>query len=688
MGSSGGADYWNPYGIGVLKSTDGGETWQTTSMDFTVEANFNVRKIKIHPSDSNIVYVATNKGIYKTTDGFATYNKILSGSCRDIEFNPNDPDMIYASISKSIYKSTDGGATFTKLMGVSGEYLTVSDAHNRYLYVSDGTTIYKSTNLGYSFTSSTVPQGTWGAFCASDANPEVLFSGSNTIHMSTNGGTSWTEVGSKYGFFPLDNFSGWDHRYCICVNGTFYTCNDSNLNFSSNKGASWGQLLKGEIGLRDNYTVGSSITEPYHILTGSQDHGTYKYTNGLWHKAMGGDGMMCGFDRDDAEIYFMNYQYGSLQRMDHGVQQYIAPDKDGDWVTPFKVDPLNPNTIYAAYDTIYKSSNNGNTWTSIGDFGQIGNLTKMEVAPSNPEFIYVAFQKRLWVTKIGGGPAQWSEITDGLPNLWINSIEVDPVNENIAYVTMSGYQTEKKVFKTTDAGSTWINISGTLPNIPALSLVADSNPEHSLYLGMDMGIFYKDDNLSDWIPFDNGIPKVTARDLEIVHSIGKIRAGTWGRGLWESDLYGAESKVPVALFTVESQNILDGATVLFSDRSTGSPSSWEWTFNGGDPSASSSQNPSITFPEVGEYDVSLTVSNANGADAKTIAGYIKVTAPTYCTSEGSAGRNIRHSRFAGAHTGIGEVLLVSSWEQATIPVTWNPIPLLANFPVSTRPTAR
>jgi len=642
MGSSGGAEYWNPYGLGVLKSTDGGDTWQTTSLNFTVENNFNVRKIKVHPDDSNVIYVASNKGLYKTIDGFATSSKIKSGECMDIELKPDDPNTIYASFSKSIFKSTNGGTSFSKLSGVSGNYLTVSDANSAYLYVSNGTTIYRSTNSGASFTSSTVPFGTWGGFCASNTNADILMNGSHMLHISTNGGESFTEIINTWNAPTFDKYVGNDHRNMINVNGTFYSCNDATLSKTTDNGATWSQLLKGKIGIRDNVTLASSPTEPYNILTGAQDHGTYKYTNGRWEGIFGGDGMMCGFDRDDADTYFVSAQLGWLVRVSNGIKTRIGPKKnnewfDGAWSTPFVVDPTNSNTIYAAYKDVYKSTDNGNTWTDISVISGLNdNLNIFAVAPSNSNYMYTSCKNRIWRTASGGGSTPWIEITSGLPNLWINSIYVDPVDHLTVYVTMSGYINGSKIFKTTNAGSSWTNVSGGLPNIPALSVVADANSDHGLYLGMDMGVYYKNDNLSDWISFNEEMPQITARAMELVPSINKVRVAAWGRGLWESDTYDARGKAPAAGFTVENQNLVVGSSVQFTDRSSGSPSSWSWTFEGGTPSVSTSKNPLVTYSAVGNYDVTLTVTNENGDQTISKINFIAVTDPSYCDAEGAS----------------------------------------------------
>jgi hypothetical protein len=136
----------------------------------------------------------------------------------------------------------------------------------------------------------------------------------------------------------------------------------------------------------------------------------------------------------------------------------------------------------------------------------------------------------------------WTDIRTGLPDITISFIAVDPDNSLNLFVTFSGYTAGEKVYHSTDGGATWNNISGTLPNVPANCIAfADNNgsPGNAVYVGTDIGVFYRDDNHSDWIPFRNGLPTVPVFDLEINYAGSMITAGTFGRGLWRSTLYEA-----------------------------------------------------------------------------------------------------------------------------------------------------
>ena len=183
-----------------------------------------------------------------------------------------------------------------------------------------------------------------------------------------------------------------------------------------------------------------------------------------------------------------------------------------------------------------------------------------------------------------------------------------------------------KVFQTKDQGATWTNLSPSLPNIPANAMAFDKNSNDGIYLATDVGVFYKDATMSVWQPFSNNLPNVTVSQIEIYYTGSKIRCSTYGRGMWESTLYQSGAYPPVANFGASQQNGCPGMGVQFSDFSSGQPTSWSWTFQGGTPATSTVQNPLVVYNTAGTYSVSLTATNGNGTDSKTYTSFITINA--------------------------------------------------------------
>ncbi|GAB1373012.1 hypothetical protein MASR1M45_30760 [Candidatus Kapaibacterium sp.] len=161
------------------------------------------------------------------------------------------------------------------------------------------------------------------------------------------------------------------------------------------------------------------------------------------------------------------------------------------------------------------------------------NLSVLHVAPSNPDYIYAGTGGSLKYTTDGGGT--WNNIT--LPitqtNTYLAIDENDPLK---IYATFSGYSSGNKVFYSTNAGSSWTNLSGSLPNVPVNTIVYQRNKQNRIYVGTDIGVFWRDDNTTSWQDFNGNLPDVTITELEIHYNTSRLRASTYGRGLWDTEI--------------------------------------------------------------------------------------------------------------------------------------------------------
>jgi PKD repeat protein len=286
---------------------------------------------------------------------------------------------------------------------------------------------------------------------------------------------------------------------------------------------------------------------------------------------------------------------------------------DGAWVTPYVMSATNQNIVFVGKNQVYKTTNafGTTTWTTVGNITTGGNITALAVSPSNDNYIYAAKGSSLWVSTDG---ATFVNRTPSSGGETITYIAVSNTDPNKAWITFSGFGSNK-VFATTNAGQTWTNYSTGLPSIPANCIVYQNGSNDALYVGMDIGVYYRDASMSSWIPFSNGLPNTIVNELEIQYSSQKIRAATFGRGLWESDLYSQPNSPPTASFTASATTICSGQSITFTDNSTNQPTSWQWTINGGTPNSSTQQNPTATFNTPGTYTVTLVASNAYGSSA-------------------------------------------------------------------------
>jgi photosystem II stability/assembly factor-like uncharacterized protein len=330
---------------------------------------------------------------------------------------------------------------------------------------------------------------------------------------------------------------------------TIFLCHDGGLHKSINNGTRWTDLSSG-LGIHQVYRLAISPQDPNQLIIGAQDNGSSLLSSGSnWRIVTGGDGAGCLINSSDNSILYSSSQFGRLYRSTNsGWNFYEIFFRNGAWVTPFAIDPFDPAALYAAADYVYMSTDDGTTWNGISPRLSGEPMRIMAVAPPVPGCIYVSDGSRLFKTINTGG--NWTELnTDKFPT-FITDIAVHPHNHEILWLTIGGfgrwnsrftwfnipYEIDKpKVFYSEDGGITWTDVSGQLPNIPANCLAIDPY-SLGVYVGTDLGVFYSASGRGDWQRFDNRLPNVIVTDMAIQKTVGKIVAGTYGRGVWESTL--------------------------------------------------------------------------------------------------------------------------------------------------------
>ena len=671
---TGDRDGYDAPGMGVIKSTDGGNTWTFAN---TGMGNKIVSDLLIHPSSPNTLIAATNGGIYRTTNGGTSWTKTSSSSShfKDLEFKPNSPNTVYASGSSFFYKSTDNGVTWTSIssgLPGNGRYaIAVTPANSNYVYLVSGGSngligLYRSTNsgtsfssrstspniLGYSSTGSDTRSQAWYdlAIAADPSNANTIYVGGINIWKSTNGGSSWSLNAHWVGSGGVPAVHADIHSLDFSpVNSRLYCGNDGGLYYSTNGGSTWPEISNG-LAIAQVYKIGQSASSKNLIINGYQDNGTAIYSNGSWDTEIGGDGMECAVDPSNTSYLYGSLYYGDIRRSSNGGTWFdqIAGDQvngiteEGGWVTPYILDVNNSNTMILGMKNIWRSTNVKTasaasvSWTKLtnnlgGSNSQ--NIKVIEQSEANSNILYFsrADDKLFRSDNFNNTSPTFTDISSNLPNssYYPTDIEADPHNPNTVFMTL-----HYDVYKSTNKGASWTMISGNLPNIPMNCLVLDtSSTNEALYVGTDAGVYYKDNTMTQWILYMDGMPvSAEITELEIYYSPNgsnsSIVASTYGRGLWQSDLYASGSALPIAHFGYNDEVICSGDTIQFTDSSLFNPTTYAWSFSPSNVTfvngtSASSQHPEVKFSNAGYYSVTLTVSNANGSDSKTISNLIK-----------------------------------------------------------------
>ena len=685
------------HSIGVLKSTDGGATWAATGLSFSASDKETTNRILLDPSDNNILYAATSDGLYKTTNAGTAWTKTSTEDFVDMEFNTGNSAIIYAATRTGgeIWRSTNSGTSFSQVLNVSSAdrtELAVSpdDADRVYAVICDFNRglrgVWRSTNGGTSFTEVYEKpvvgngndnllnrdcnpgaliggQGDYDLAIAADPNDaDIVYVGGINTWKSTDGATSfsianhWEETCSG----AVETVHA--DKHCLAFqNGAsvLFEGNDGGIYKTLNGGTNWTDLSNGLV-ISQYYRIAVAQTASNEMIGGLQDNGTKAQLSGTWTDVLGADGMDCAIDFTDERIQYGTKQNGSLHRTTNhwGSSTYLSGSlPSGAWVTPLVMDHGSANTLYfAPGSNVYQSTNWGNTWSLIGNFGG-DDLWSLDVAAPNPDYIYAAEKDVIRRTTNGG--TDWADITGSLPVTTspITSLTISNADADRVWVCLGNYNSDC-VYETTNGGTTWTNISTGLPNLPVLNVVENTQNTSAteLYAATDAGVYQKVGS-ADWASYSTNLPNVVITDLEIFYMAAnpaqsRLRAGTYGRGAWETAL---PPPPPTADFSANNTSPTILETVTFTDFSIGPPTSWLWTFDpatitymGG--TSSSSQNPQVRFDAIDNYTVTLYAENAQGNDTEIKSDYIASTDISYCSASGD-NDNAEYEYISGVEMG-------------------------------------
>jgi hypothetical protein len=662
-----GDGYWySTWSVGVLKSTDGGATWNPTSLTFPVSQKVQMRRIIIDPSNTQNLLVATILGTYRSTNAAATWSLVNSLNTYDLEYNAASSNTVYAS-GLSFSVSTNGGASFTQIsngipVGGGRTEIAVTPANPNVVYVIKSTLtetlqgVYRSLNAGTSFsTMATSPNilssdcftpGTDGqgnydlTIAASPLNANEVVVGGINIWRSMNGGNNWTNIGCAYGTGNPPFIHADHHELEYTPAGILYGTNDGGI--YTYTGTQWNDLTSPR-NIAQIYKFGLSSLSPNKWISGHQDNGSNIYDNGLYKASLMADGMDCFIDRTNDQNLFASKFNGGFNKSTDGGATWntcvVGMPGNGAFVSPWKQDPVTANILYAGKTQMYRSTNYANSWTQAGVLAAVSPtqfVTEFAIAPSNNQILY-ATHGTTGIFKSIDGAATWTNVNNGLPvgAAALTYVTIDPTNPNNVWVTFSGYSAANKVWKTVNGGTSWSNITYNLPNLPANCSVYETGSANGrIYVGMDVGVYYITNAAATWTLYNTGLPNTPISDLEISPaSPTKLRAATFGRGVFQVDIVPSAAP-PITAFNFVGNQCVLTSTLYMNDNSTNSPTSWSWSVT---PSAGvvingpAVQNPTITFANSGTYSISMIPTNGFGSGPMTTQT-VSVFSPTITTS--------------------------------------------------------
>lgn len=567
--ATGDKDGSDTYSVGVMKSTDGGITWNTTGLSFFNTNSF-CGDLIMHPTNNQILFCATNSGIFKTVNGGVTWINVQNGnfSQGNLRFKPGNPSVVYGVSKNRFYRSTNTGDSFTivntGLPATAGRMvMDVTPANAEVIYILSATTsydfqgVYKSINGGTTFVKTAnetnVLESTQAwfdlALGVSDVNENEIYTGCLNVWKSTNGGGSFTKINNWSAPFQA-SYTHADIHYLGFQAGKLFCGSDGGIYVSENGGISFTDKTAGAQ-ISQFYKVSVSKQTSTNIVGGLQDNGGHAYSGGLWKNYYGADGMDTAVSPTNQNLYYGFIQNGSGLYITNNAGNSLLSSVNspngvsGNWVTPLVINSV--GEVFSGFNALYKL--NGSSWqlqNAAANTGS-GNIDLITIDPSNDDIMYVVNESVIYKSINKG-------ITfDILYNFFedISAIDVHSTNSNILYVATSG--SNGQVYKSVDGGINFSIIATGLPDIGKNTIVHQGrNTNNPIYVGTSLGVYHIDDTMSSWQPFGTNLPNVSVTDLEINLEDNKLIAATYGRGIWQSDI--PVQLPPSDLKLVEIQN--------------------------------------------------------------------------------------------------------------------------------------
>lgn len=619
-------------GCGVFKTTDGGKTWINTGLENTNT----IGRIRIHPKNTNIVYVAATghewtpnpeRGVFKTIDGGKSWKKVLyvdeETGVYDLVLDLKNPNTVYCTTwqrkrlkwndprtyenhkNNGIWKSTNGGKTWAKIndglpqankRGRIGIDLSQSNTNVVYAYLDNyeiarkadptrldsygrpgkdvikGATVYRSDNGGktwkqvsglndeqkrYMERHSATYGWVFGQIRVDPSDENTIYTMGLSLNVSNDGGKTFSRLSGMH----ADNHGLW-----IDPNNSNYLLNvhDGGASISYDRGKKWRNLIE-ELPLAQFYNVAYDNSQPFRIFGSIQDHHSWfgpvnlfrdRVMTTEFESCIGAEGSSHVVDTRDNNTVYASSFYGALgkQELDGGygrggsILPRTMPDEPklrGQWVAPTILSPHNMDIVYHGMQYVLKSMDKGQTWEFIspdltyndpkkqGDINY-QTISSISESPVKSGLIYAGTDDgRIWRTKNGG--KDWKEIRSGaVPVKWVSRLVASKYDMGTVYMTQTGRRDDDfqvYVWKSTDFGENWVDISGNIPVGPVNVIREDPNNRDILYVGTDASVYITKDGGKKWDVLGD-LPFAYVHDLDIQPRDNVIIVSTHGRGMW------------------------------------------------------------------------------------------------------------------------------------------------------------
>ena len=560
---TGEGDFYSWLGAGLLRSTDGGTTWNVRASAPFVGVGF--YELVVDPLNGQHLLAATTAGLYESSDGGATWAARRAQGTWDLSMRPatggpTATQEVFAGCNDGLQQSADGGTTWTAvaLPGAPAQWVRIEVCHapsnpDVVYVVATGTTgaagaawvgyIWRRATAGGAFNAVAFPAGlsveqAWYDWCAGVApnDPNVLYAGGIDLFKGVLSGTTWTwtNISAKAGgdcihpdqhhvtFSPTD------------PNVVYASC-DGGIYRSPNAGVNWRSLNKGLAITEFEYLASHPQYDAW-LIGGTQDNGTELYEGGeVWLHVQDGDGGDCGIDQAAPGTCFHTFYGMGMERSTvggaWGSWNWVGPNPPATYNALFYPPvEVNGTTVCQAGESAFISTDAGGTWTEVAlPAGELA--TTISIASAARVYVGTATGNVYRIDAIAGVWQTAAALTQPRAG-YVSDLLGDPTNALRLWATYSNV-TGGHVYRSDNGGTTWTNVSAGLPTIPVNAIAIDPTAGNTVFIAADVGVYRSTNAGAAWAAFSNQLPNVLSTDLVFHQADRLLRVGTRNRGVWE-----------------------------------------------------------------------------------------------------------------------------------------------------------
>ncbi len=601
-------------GLGIWKSTDGGNTWN--HLPSTIGGGFTTVQEMVVASNGDVYAAASPLGVMKSKDGGLTWRNVLSGgSAADIGIAANGD--FYATVGifspGSLWKSVAGAnagepGTWTNITPASPTGfqrmemgLSASDANTLYVLCqggasNDGTDMFRTVtggsawiacNINSAVVQDPIPtninfsrgQAWYDLVCEVDPlDPMTVYIGGVDVHKSIDGGanftplTKWTSLVTPSPAIPVVHADQHDITFRPGSSNIALFGNDGGVFYGNNLTLPTYTIVTKDFGynVTQFYAVAMHPTAgSNYFLAGAQDNGTQRFNGGAGitttTEATGGDGAFCHIDQDQANNQFTSYVYSSFYRSTNGGTSFSNTINDathGQFISPTDYDNV-ANVFYSDYTLVstrvggaygrWPISGSTNTGITVTNFNS-ASVSNVYVSPNIANRVYfgLANGSIVYVNNANTVTSPTAGVVIRTGSGSVSSIAIEKTNENHILATYSNYGLQS-VWETTDGGATWNAVEGNLPDMPVRWVVINPTNADQALIATELGVWSTDDlngASTEWNPTGNNMPNCRVDMLQVRESDNTIAVATYGRGVYTTTL--TNTDVPMINFAKQT----------------------------------------------------------------------------------------------------------------------------------------